>query len=74
MLFHSSGATAFPGAAFGQGAGPIAFNNLVCTGAESSILDCASDGYGIIGSCTHENDASASCRQGTTVAKVELLI
>ena len=60
-----SGATAFPNAQFGQGTGPIAYNNLLCTGGERRLVDCPSDGYGVIGSCTHSDDASVSCQEGT---------
>jgi hypothetical protein len=66
FFFQSSplGATAFPNARFGRGTGPIAFNNIACTGAELSLFDCANDGYANIGSCTHADDASVSCQEG----------
>ena len=62
-LFPVTGAAAYPNARFGQGSGPIAFSNLHCTGTEASIFDCESDGIGVIGSCTHADDASLSCQE-----------
>ena len=62
--FLPTGATAFPSARFGMGTGPVGFSNIACTGTESNIVDCVNDGYGVIGSCTHADDASASCLEG----------
>lgn len=59
------GATAYSNARYGQGTGPIVFSNLLCTGSETSILDCPSDGFGVIGSCTHADDASVACLECT---------
>lgn len=64
-MYTSSGSTTYPNARFGQGTGPIVFNNVYCTGSESNILDCLSDGYGVVGSCTHADDASITCSKGT---------
>lgn len=58
--FHT-GSIAYPDARFGRGSGPIIYNNFRCTGSEGTILDCANNGFGMIDSCTHDNDASVTC-------------
>ena len=69
MSLVTPGATAFPEARFGSGTGPIAFNNVACTGAELRLSDCASDGFANIGTCTHTDDASISCLEGNGLVK-----
>ena len=53
-------------ARFGQGTGPVVLNNLLCSGSESSLLNCRSDGLGNIGTCTHADDAGVVCMEGNT--------
>ena len=46
---------------FGPGSGQIYLNSLVCTGSESSLLDCPR-GYWGVQYCSHlENDAGVIC-------------
>ena len=45
---------------FGSGRGPILLENVQCSGLESSVLDCESDGLGIT-SCSHFEDAGVIC-------------
>lgn len=48
---------------FGQGTGPVLFQNVECRGLESRLLDCPN--YGIeVTSCTHTHDAGVICIQG----------
>ena len=54
---------AYSNARFGQGTGPIALNNLVCTGREASVFDCGSDGLFNVGTCTHADDAAVECQE-----------
>ena len=60
--FYHSGSIPFRGGQFGEGNGSILLDNLMCTGAEESLLDCTSDD-GSIGShdCTHSEDAGVRC-------------
>lgn len=58
------GAVAYPNARFGQGTGPILYNNLQCTGSEDSVFDCMSDGLGMSGTCSHSDDAAVMCQEG----------
>jgi len=51
----------YPNARYGQGTGPIYYNNLICTGSEPRLPDCGNDGLGVIGSCTHNDDAAMFC-------------
>ncbi len=54
----SIGAAANPGAAFGQGSGPILLAEVACVGDEASLLDC---GFITTHDCTHLQDAGISC-------------
>eukprot|EP00057_Strongylocentrotus_purpuratus_P024405 XP_011678879.1 PREDICTED: deleted in malignant brain tumors 1 protein-like [Strongylocentrotus purpuratus] len=47
---------AFSGAAFGEGTGNITLDNVNCTGEESSIFSCPSNGLGDH-DCSHADDA-----------------
>ena len=54
-LYFIIGPTAI---SFGQGSGPIALNNVVCTGTEARLIDCPS---GTITGCTHAHDVGVRC-------------
>ena len=57
--------SAYSGAYFGQGSGPILLDNVTCTGSESTLANCGHLGVGVTRSCSHSEDASVRCnRQG----------
>ena len=47
-------------ALFGEGTGPIWLDNLLCTGSESRLIDCAHNGLGAH-NCVHQEDAGLIC-------------
>ncbi|XP_071954286.1 scavenger receptor cysteine-rich domain-containing protein DMBT1-like [Antedon mediterranea] len=56
-------ATGAPGrAAYGEGnaASPILLDNVACSGSESNILDCSSNGLNVH-DCSHKEDAGVVC-------------
>lgn len=55
------GATAAPGQAFfGQGQGPIHYDDVSCNGTESRLSDCSHNGIGVH-NCSHSEDAGVVC-------------
>ena len=54
-------ATSAPGQAFfGQGSGPIHYDDIACTGSEARLADCPHPGIGIE-NCAHSEDAGVVC-------------
>ncbi len=49
-----------PGNQYGEGSGPILLDDVVCTGQESSLLQCSHAGFGNH-DCTHADDARVVC-------------
>ena len=55
------GATSAPGqATFGQGSGPIYYDDVACNGNEPRLVDCSHSGTGNH-NCAHSEDAGAVC-------------
>ena len=46
--------------AFGQGTGPVFLNNIICTGTESSVLDCNYT-WPDVHQCSHLADGGVVC-------------
>ena len=61
MCVRFTGATAFVGAAFGQGTGPILLDNVRCNRREQRLIDCPHNGIGIH-NCLHSDDAGLRCQ------------
>ena len=56
-----SGATSAPGLAyFGEGSGPIFYDNVACNGTETHLANCSHPGIGI-DNCDHSEDAGVVC-------------
>ena len=58
--YGTDGAIAYSFARFGQGTGEIFLDNVQCTGSETSIFDCQSNGFGNH-NCAHFEDAGIFC-------------
>ena len=66
QLFYSNATSAHGQAFFGQGSGPIHYDNVACRGSETRLADCDHIGIGVH-NCGHSEDAGVSCditRQG----------
>ena len=60
QLGYTSATAASEGAAFGEGSGPIHYDNVACTGTEARLADCSHLGIGIH-NCGHSEDAGVVC-------------
>ena len=61
MCAYNSGAVAFPGAQFNPGTGPIFLDQIVCSGSETSVLDCRQHTPLGLPTCEHSQDAGVRC-------------
>ena len=56
----NSGATSAPGQAyFGEGSGPIHYDDVACNGTEASLFKCPHPGLGVE-DCSHGEDAGVA--------------
>ena len=56
--FFLLGAIAFSGGRFPAGTGSIKLSNTICTGSETSLLNCSTR---VDHTCTHAEDAGVRC-------------
>ena len=63
ICFCSSGASFEAASVYGEASGTIWLDDLVCTGSETSIVQCQSNGWGVH-NCGHSEDVAISCSSG----------
>ena len=70
------GALAVKRAQFGSGIGNILLDNLLCTGSETSLIDCMRrDNITLFGSdCDHSEDAGVICEGKTSAVQHTYII
>ena len=56
------GSSAYSGARYGLGRGPIHLDNVQCRGSEQRLIDCSYRNNTLGRDCTHSEDASVFCR------------
>ena len=63
ISFHFTGASAVTSSStFGQGSGPIIFDDLQCTGLEYRLIDCVHSAA--VDGCSHTQDVGVICIAG----------
>ncbi len=60
QLNYSRAISALGEAYFGEGSGPIHYDEVTCNGTETRLADCAHSGVGIH-DCYHGEDAGVQC-------------
>lgn len=60
--FSQEGAVPLKRAFFGQGTGPIFFDESNCLGNESMLIECPSSGVAVH-NCLHSEDAAVICQR-----------
>jgi len=68
-----TGATAVSSALFGQGTGAILLDDVRCTGSETRLVDCPSNGIGIH-DCAHAEDAGIICESKQLVPLLFIVV
>lgn len=70
FFFLCADAIPFGNAVFGQGSGPILFENVSCSGSELSLSDCPSSQTS---TCVHDEDAGVSCSRNGKLSVVIIM-
>ena len=60
QLGHLRAVNALGGSYFGEGSGPIWYDNVDCVGNETNIAQCSHSGIGLH-NCNHSQDAGVIC-------------
>ena len=60
-LGYEGAVSAYQGAHFGEGKGPIWLDNVECRGSESRLDQCRHNGVGVH-NCAHDEDAGVLCQ------------
>ena len=60
QLGYGTAVGALRGAAYGEGSGPIWYDNVRCSGSEANLAQCDLDGLGVH-DCFHWEDAGVIC-------------
>ena len=63
QLGYSRATRARGSAYFGQGNGPIHYDDVACRGSETHLADCSHNGIGVH-NCVHAEDAGVVCDRG----------
>ena len=67
------GSSAYTGAWYGRGIGPIHLDNVRCRGSEQRLIDCLYTNNTPGWDCTHSEDASVYCRPSIKLYLIILL-
>ena len=62
-MIQYTGAIPRLNAVYGQGLGPVLFDDMRCTGLEQRLYDCHHPGFEVE-NCGHHQDAGVECRIG----------
>ena len=71
QLGYSGAVSAPRKATFGEGTGPIHFDNVQCNGDEAHMADCSHNGIGI-NDCDHNEDAGVVCEGTPAIGQLSL--
>ncbi|XP_078311356.1 neurotrypsin-like isoform X1 [Crassostrea virginica] len=66
--FNRSGAWFRASSVYGEASGTIWLDDLVCTGSETSITQCQSNGWGVH-NCRHSEDVAITCSSDTKTSE-----
>ena len=61
MFIYNTGAVSFRDAQFGPGIGPIFLENLICSGSETTLMECRHSTPLGLSTCAHSQDAGVRC-------------